>query len=296
MKDKIIFQLQKILAVAGYNIGRFLAFVGKKVEGMQSTISTKRQIESPRSVLITGASSGIGAELARQYAAPGVFLYLTGRNANRLAKVAHECTARGAKTDIQVMDVCDDQAMTKWIAELPRIDLAIANAGVSGGTAEGIDNDEVREIFSVNVGGVINVVLPMIEKARKQQLVGGMRGQIAIISSMSSLRGLPSSPAYSASKACVSAYAEALNGSLKHEKIVVSSINPGYIRTPLTATNNFKMPLLLEVDEAAYKIRKGIYKRKTRVYFPLRIYLLLRLLNLLPNVVTDPIFRALPKK
>ncbi len=154
----------------------------------------------------------------------------------------------------------------------------------------------MREIFSVNIGGVLNTVLPYIEKARRQALVDNSRGQLAIIASLAGLHPLPSAPAYSASKACVDSYANALRGSLKHEKIHVTSILPGYIRTPLTASNNFKMPMLMEVDKAAEKIRRGIYKRKGRVYFPKILYFGLRFLDMLPFCVTDPLFRKLPKK
>lgn len=290
--NKIIAKLKSLLRLIGYNIGRCLAFIGHVVENIRE----RREIVSPRSVLITGASSGIGAELARQYAAPGVFLYLTGRDATRLNKVAVDCMAQGAKVETQIMDICDDVSVEKWIKDLPRVDLLIANAGVSGGTAEGIDNDEIREIFSVNVGGVLSAVLPMIEKARKQALVEGLRGHIAVVSSMASMRPLPSAPAYAASKACVASYADALRGSLKHEKILVSTIGPGYIRTPMTETNQFFMPLIMNVDKAAYKIRKGLWKRKSRIFFPRPIYYALRFINILPLWLTDPIFRRMPQK
>ena len=274
----------------GYNIGRVIANTGKQVEQLRAK---RGIIQSPRSILITGASSGIGSELARQYAAPGVFLYLTGRNADRLARVQAYCASAGAKCEIKVMDICDDIKVERWVQELPRVDLVIADAGVSGGST---DNDEVREIFSVNVGGVLNTILPYIEKARKQALVDGTRGHIAIVSSMAGFRGLPGAPAYSASKVCVAAYAEAIRGALKHEKIHVTSIHPGYIKTPMTAGNNFKMPLLMDVDKAALRIRKGLAARRARVIFPLEMYLVIRFLNMLPYGLTDWIFRMAPKK
>jgi short-subunit dehydrogenase len=273
-----------------YNIGKFLAFIGKRVDRYHE----KRLPVSPRSVLITGASSGIGAELARQYAAEGVFLYLTARNELRLGQVAADCQAKGAKVEMQLMDICDDVAVEKWIKSLPRLDLVIANAGVSGGGME--DNNITREIFSVNIGGVINVILPMVEKARQQQMVENSRGHIAVVASMAALSALPSAPAYSASKSCAAAYADALRGALKKEKIQVSTIGPGYIRTPLTDQNNFPMPMLMEVGEAAAIIRKGLWKKKGRIYFPKRMYYGIRLVNMLPHFLTDPILRRLPQK
>ena len=282
----------RVIQQIRFNIGRFLAYIGKKVDEYHE----RREPVSPRSVLITGASSGIGAELARQYAGPGVFLYLAGRNEQRLSQVAADCEAKGAKVEGQLMDICDDVAVDKWIKSLPRLDLVIANAGVSGGTVEGVDNDQIREIFSVNIGGVINTVLPMIEKARQQQVVDGSRGHIAIMASIAAMRPLASAPAYAASKACIASYGEALRGSLKRDRINVSVIGPGYVKTELTNQNSFHMPLLMEVDAAAAIIRRGLWKKKPRIYFPKRIYYLLRVVNMLPLFLTDPIFRRLPRK
>lgn len=285
MRQRLSILLQKL----GYMIGKGFAAIGRW--------QAKRQvIVSPRSILITGASDGIGAELARQYAGPGVFLYLNGRSQQKLNEVAKDCIARGAKVETKALDVCDDVEMDKWIKDLPRLDLVIANAGISGGGMEGLNNDIVREIFSVNIGGVLNTVLPMVEKARAQNIVEGLRGHIAIMGSMAALHALPTAPAYSSSKAAVTAYGDALRGSLRKDKILVSVIGPGYVRTPLTATNNFKMPLLMEVDEAAYLIRRGLWKRHKRIYFPKRIYFLMRFIHSLPFWLTDPIFRNLPKK
>ncbi len=272
-----------------YNIGKLFAAIAK----MQAK---RKEVVSPRSILITGASSGLGAELARQYAGPGVFLYLNGRSQQKLADVAAECMAKGARVETKALDVCDDVAMDKWIKDLPRIDLVIANAGISGGMAEGVDNDAVREIFSVNIGGVLNTVLPMVDKARNQNTVDGYRGHIAVMASLAGLRALPSAPAYSASKACATAYADALRGVLRKDKVLVTTIGPGYIKTPLTAINNFRMPMLMEVADAAHVIRYGLWKRHRRIYFPKRMYYLIRFVNMLPLWLTDPIFRSLPKK
>lgn len=253
-------------------------------------------MKNPRYIIITGASSGIGAELARAYAAPGVSLGLTGRNADRLQRVASDCILKGAIVETAAIDVADDHSLSNWINSFQRIDLVIANAGVSGGTAEGIDDNAVREIFSTNIWGVLNTILAAVNKMKTQPAIQGSKGQIAIMSSVAGLRGLPSSPAYSASKAAVAAYGDALRGSLRREHIDVAVIMPGYIRTPLTDTNNFFMPFIMSGEKAAQKIKLGLSKGRKRIFFPLIMYGLLRTLAAMPYRVTDPLFRILPKK
>jgi short-subunit dehydrogenase len=124
----------------------------------------------------------------------------------------------------------------------------------------------------------------------------GSKGQIAIMASVAGLRGLPSAPAYSATKACVLAYADALRGSLKPAQIDVSAICPGYVRTPLTDANGFFMPFIMSAEKAAIKIRTGLAKNRRRIAFPLVMFGLLRFFGCLPYAVTDILFRNLPKK
>lgn len=253
-------------------------------------------MKNPRYIIITGASSGIGAALALEYAAPDITLGLVGRNVERLREVAEKCRAKGAHVDLALIDVTDHTTIGMWIRSFPRIDLLIANAGISGGTAEGIDEDAVREIFAVNIGGSLNTVLAAIDRMKEQPPIQGSRGQIAIMSSVAGLRGLPSAPAYSASKACMLVYGDALRGSLRKDLIKVSVICPGYVRTPLTDRNKFFMPFIMSAERAARIIRKGLSKNRKRVVFPWIMFGLLRGLAALPYTVTDPLFRALPKK
>ena len=253
-------------------------------------------MKNPRYILITGASSGIGAELARAYAGPGIVLGLLGRDATRLQEVAKQCNSKGAIVDIASINIADDSSLTHWINSFQRIDLVIANAGISGGTAEGVDDEAVREIFSTNIWGALNTILAAINKMKSQPAIQGSKGQIAIMSSVAGLRGLPSSPAYSATKAAMMAYGDALRGSLRKEHIDVSVIAPGYVRTPLTDKNNFIMPFIMRVEKAALKIKNGLSKNRKRIYFPFVMYALLRLLAVFPHTITDPLFRALPTK
>ncbi|MDA0782250.1 MAG: SDR family NAD(P)-dependent oxidoreductase [Rickettsiales bacterium] len=246
----------------------------------------------PNKILITGASSGIGAELAKQYAAEGINLYLTARNEKRLKEVKKVCTAKKAKVHIKILDIKDKAELTNWISSIDELDLVIANAGISAGTGGGGESvEQVENIFSTNIDGVIHTIHPAIDIMRKQK-----RGQIAIISSLAGYRGLPSSPAYSASKAAVRVYGEALRGTLQKEGIKLSVITPGYIKTPMTDVNDFPMPFLMDVDKAASIIIKKLKKNPARIAFPFPLYFIIWLVSCLPPVITDPIFARLPEK
>ena len=123
-------------------------------------------MKDPRSILITGASSGIGEALAMTYAGPGVNLALCGRDAARLEGVAAACRQRGAAAQAKIIDVADREAMARWIEEIDRatpVDLVVANAGIGVGTTDGFESEEqVRTVFGVNLGGTFNTVLPLI--------------------------------------------------------------------------------------------------------------------------------------
>jgi len=144
----------------------------------------------PKSILITGASSGIGEALALAYAAPNIRLNLSGRNQERLEAVAQACRHKGAIVDIKILDVCDRQTMERWITEA-KADLVIANAGISGGTGgakAGESFDSARQIFDVNLNGVLNTIEPAVRVFQERDS-GKIKGQIAIISSLAGFRG-----------------------------------------------------------------------------------------------------------
>ena len=248
-----------------------------------------------KTILITGASSGIGAGLAEGYAKPGVTLYLVARNAQRLEEVAAQCRTRGAHVHIASIDVRDKAAMAAWILAMDDaspIDLVIANAGISTGSFSGSETVEAAEaVFDINLNGVIHTIHPIIPRMK----VRG-RGHIAIMSSLAGICALPSAPAYSASKAAVRVYGDALRGMLKPHGVMVSVICPGWITTPLTAKNNFPMPLLMSTERAIHIIIRNLNKKKARIAFPLRLYFLLRVLAMLPVFLSDALFAQLPKK
>jgi NADP-dependent 3-hydroxy acid dehydrogenase YdfG len=250
---------------------------------------------APGTVLITGASSGIGAALALAYAAPGVTLALGGRDPDRLAAVAADCRARGAAVATATVDVTDRDRMTEWIDAADRVApliLVIANAGISAGTGDGGESAaQARRIFAVNVDGVLNTIHPALERMRPRRA-----GQIAIMSSLAGFRGFPGAPAYCAGKAAVRVLGEALRGELAADGIGVSVVCPGYVESPMTAVNRFPMPLLMPADRAARIIRRGLDRNRGRIAFPWPIYAIVRLLAALPVAWVDPLLRRLPAK
>ncbi|HEX9569159.1 MAG TPA: SDR family NAD(P)-dependent oxidoreductase [Rhodospirillales bacterium] len=252
-------------------------------------------IRNPQAILITGASSGIGEALARRYAGPGRFLALSGRDRRRLDAVAEACRAKGANVEGKIVDAADRDLSRRWIEAVDTrrpLDLVIANAGVSAGTGgRGESEAQCRDIFAVNLGGVLNTVWPAIDRMR-----GRRCGQIAIVSSIAAFRGLPGTPAYSASKAAVKAYGEALRGWLGKDGIRVSVVCPGFIRSRMTAPNKFPMPMIMDADKAARIIAKGLARDKARIAFPWPMVALMWLLGALPPAWTDPILKVAPEK
>lgn len=251
--------------------------------------------DSPAHILITGASSGIGAALALAYARPGAHLSLGGRNQERLAEVAAGIAARGATSSIAVIDVRDAAAVAAWIAEADArapLDLVIANAGISGGTHGGPETPEqTRAIFAVNLDGVLNVVLPSVPLMTARR-----RGQIAIISSLAAYRGMPGAPAYSGSKAAVRAWGEGLRGDLAPQGVKLNVVMPGFIKTPMTDANHFTMPFLMSAEKAAGIIQRGLAADRARIAFPFPTAFVAWLMGALSPTIVDPLLRLLPKK
>jgi len=252
-------------------------------------------MKKPTSILITGASSGIGAALATHYAQPGMALFLTGRNADRLTEVQQTCEAKGAFVASRALDVCDQLRMTSWIHQIwdeRPIDLVIANAGVGLGNADGPNlHDIANRTFDINVTGVFNTIHPAIELMRERG-----SGQVALVSSMAGYQGLAWSPAYSASKAAVKSYGEALRGLLAPEGVSVSVICPGYVRSRITNRNDYRMPFFMEADKAASIIARGLEKNKGRISFPWPMVIGVRLLLNLPMALLDLVNRPMSEK
>jgi len=238
-----------------------------------------------KTILIKGATSGIGKGLALHYAKPKRHLFLTGRNEERLQEVQKLCGEKGAIVKTSSIDVTDQEKLHDWILQCDNtspIDLVIANAGISTssmGEKSGSQSlDAQRKLFQINIEGVLNTIFPILPRMQKRK-----SGQIALMSSMSAFRGLPRSPAYSASKAFLKVYGEGMGARWRKEGIYFSTICPGFVETPLTNKNPFSMPFAISVDKAVNYIEKGIAKRKAIIPFPWQMHVICYILSILPT-------------
>jgi short-subunit dehydrogenase len=249
---------------------------------------------NPRSVLITGASSGIGSAVARAYAEPGRQLTLLGRSAERLSAIAAECTAKGAAVETAALDVRSRDEMWRRLRELDarhQFDLVLANAGIATGLTPGqfTENPEaVRGIIATNLFGVLNTVEPLIEP-----MCARGRGQIGVVSSIAAIRGLPYSPAYCATKAAVHLYADSLRGNLEPRGVIVSLICPGFVHTPMNEKLVAAKPLAISDEKAARIIRRGLDHGRALIAFPRLLYLGARLISFLPARLVDRVMNRM---
>jgi short-subunit dehydrogenase len=226
-------------------------------------------MKSFSSIVITGASSGIGEAMAIDYAAPGVALALTGRDAARLETVTAACQAKGATIVAATIDVTDRERFLPWLEafdDAHPVDLVIANAGIS------IDKDNsslddfsiIRKTLDVNINGVLNTVEPLLPR-----MIARKRGQIGIVSSLASFIGLPYSASYNASKAAVRVWGESIRYVLKKDGVGVSVICPGFVVSRITAEAPFPMPFLMTSAKASAIIRRGLALNRPRIAFPI---------------------------
>lgn len=247
----------------------------------------------PKTVLITGASGAIGAALAAAYAAPGRALALQGRNEARLAEVAQTCERLGATVETQALDVRDHGALTAWldgVASRRAVDLAVVNAGaihvLQPGAVESWQDAE--RVLSVNVGAAIATVTALLPHMRRRG-----SGQIALMSSLLAWFGMPVAPAYSASKAALKTYGEALRGPLAREGIRVSVVLPGFVKSDMSDELKVPKPFMLSAEEAAARIKRGLAHDEARISFPLPLALGCWALAALPPAAARGILAAL---
>ncbi|MDO6413697.1 SDR family NAD(P)-dependent oxidoreductase [Sphingomonas sp. BIUV-7] len=246
-----------------------------------------------RSILVTGASSGLGAGLARHYAAADVRLALIGRDAARLEATAADCRAAGAEVVTGLFDVAEAAPIGAWIAEQDAVApfaIAIAAAGVSAGTSEaGAPEGHKLATLQVrtNLLGTMNVMEPLIAP-----MIARKAGQLVVVSSTAALRGLPYSPGYSASKAGVRAYGEALRALLAPAGVAVTVVVPGFFDTPMTDRWKGPTPFMTSLDTMVRVITRGIDRRAARVTHPRLLALGQQAADLMPAAIGDRIVRG----
>lgn len=236
---------------------------------------------SPQTILITGATGAIGSALTELYAAPEVSLILFGRDALKLAQLADQCRRRGASSILKTCNLTDHSHFMEQLREVCEQicpDLVIVNAGLSStADQDGESWQAIEEVVSVNILAAMATVQVVVPFMRQQG-----RGQIALLSSLAAWYGLPITPAYSASKAAIKNYGEALRVNLASEGISVSVIMPGFVTSRMSRTVPGPKPFLMTADQAARKIRRGLVKDCPRISFPFPLALGCWLLAFLP--------------
>ncbi|MGB0571059.1 MAG: SDR family NAD(P)-dependent oxidoreductase [Alphaproteobacteria bacterium] len=238
---------------------------------------------SPRTLVITGASRGIGAALATSYAEVGRSLLLIARDAQKLDAVAATCRARGAEVETAMVDVRDPAAMMDCIRRFDDrhpVDLVIANAGVSSSIgADGSPEPPAlaQTTFDVNLGGAINSISPLIEPMCQR---GG--GQIAVICSLAALYPFPNTPSYSASKVALATWARAVGLAHSDDGIRVTVIYPGFVETDMSARVIGPRPMIEEATKAAARIRRALRRGRNTIAFPFRLRLYIACLRMVP--------------
>jgi short-subunit dehydrogenase len=228
---------------------------------------------------ITGASSGIGRDIARQLARQGVIVAISARSADKLAEVA----AEHANLRAFPVDVTDQAAVADTVSRIERelgvIDLAILNAGVWH--PMGAANYEVAKVIEstqVNYFGLVYGVGALLKPMLQRR-----GGHLALVSSVAGYRGLPMGAAYSPTKAAVISLAESLQPELSRANVTLSLINPGFVDTPMTRVNTFPMPFILTVEDAASRIITGLKAKRYEIAFPAPLVATLKLARIMPN-------------
>lgn len=248
----------------------------------------------PATILITGASGGLGRALATAYAMPEGLVLLQGRDGDRLRGTADACRNRGARVEIIACELRDTNswmAVLRDLAGRQPIDLAIVNAGVSGSidNAAGLEDwQAVENVLDVNLRAALATVDVLVPAMRRRG-----RGQIALISSLSAYFGLPVTPSYCASKAALKAYGESLRGGLAEFGIAVNVVLPGFIETDMSARFPGPKPFQQSPDAAAAVIKRGLAHNRARIAFPAPLSWGMWWLSVLPPGVSIGILKRL---
>jgi short-subunit dehydrogenase len=251
-------------------------------------------VSASKSVVITGASSGLGRALAAEYAQRGATLALIARRGDLLEPLAASLPTRCYCYPLDVRDATAlSSAAQDFIDREDCPDIVIANAGVSAGTstADPLDSGVFEEILATNLTGMMLTFRPFIDLMRRAR-----RGTLAGIASVAGFRGLPGASAYCASKSAAITYLESLRLELCNDGVKVVTVCPGYVDTPMTVGNPYRMPFLMRPDRAAADIAEAIARGKRFHVLPWQMALVAWLLRHLPRPVYDALFTGAPRK
>ncbi len=247
-------------------------------------------------VWITGAGKGIGRALALLYAAEGRTVAASARTGSDLDSLVEEAAGFAGSIQPYVLDVTVERAVQETAAAIEYdrgpIGLAVLNAGSHVPVdVQDFTSAPFRDLMEVNFFGVVHGLAALVPR-----MVERRSGQLAVVSSVSGYRGLPSASAYGATKAALINMCEALKPELDGHGVTLSLINPGFVETPLTDRNDFAMPFLVPADEAARRIARGLARGAFEITFPRRFTWGLKLLRCLPYAVYFPLMRRLVRK
>lgn len=246
-------------------------------------------------VWITGASSGLGRALALRFARAGARVVASARRQEALDSLVQEAEALPGEIVAMPLDVTDGEAFRAAAETLERDHGLIGSLVLNAGThipvgAADFSAESVRKLLDVNVMGVVNGLAAVLPGMRARR-----SGRIAVVASLSGYRGLPSASAYGLTKAGLINLCEALRPELELDGIVLQVVNPGFVRTPLTDRNDFKMPFLMELEDAAEAFYRGLQSDRFEIVFPRRFAYILKFLQRLPYALYFPLMRRIAR-
>lgn len=260
------------------------------MERLQRSIANMKSQLPWKTAWVTGASEGIGAAVSRALCASGVLVYGSARRLEQLEQLQAELRAGGGTFVPVPLDIGDAKAISAlfqhWDEAGILPELAVLNAGTHDPfPAQEFEAMRCKALLDINLQGTLNCMEPLLGRYLAQSADNAdqtPRGHIAVVSSVAGYRGLPTAAAYGASKAALIHLCEALHLDLYGSGVKLQLVNPGFVRTPLTDKNDFNMPALMEPQDAAQRIVRGLLRRKFEICFPRRFVYVLKLLRILP--------------